>query len=155
MNDIYIHPLADVRSESIGGGTRIWQYSVIFDGAQIGYNCNICAHTLIESKVVIGNNVTIKSGVYIWDGTCIEDDVHIGANATFTNDLYPRSKVYSPVFVGPTLRKGCSIGANATLLPGVIVGEYALVGAGAVVTKSVPPKAVVIGNPAKVIRFLP
>lgn len=152
---VFIHPLADVKAKNIGSNTRIWQYSIILDGAQIGENCNICAHTLIESKVTIGNNVTIKSGVYIWDGTHIEDDVHLGANATFTNDLYPRSKVYSDNFIGPTLKRGCSIGANATLLPGVTIGEEALVGAGAVVTKNVPPKAVVVGNPAKIIRYLP
>ena len=152
---VFIHPLADVKSKNIGDQTRIWQYAVVFEGAQIGENCNICAHTLIESKVSIGNNVTIKSGVYIWDGTCIEDDVHLGANATFTNDLYPRSKAYSDNFVGSILKKGCSIGANATLLPGVTIGEEAFVGAGAVVTKDVPPKAVVVGNPAKIIRFLP
>lgn len=152
---IYIHPLSDVKTKNIGANTRIWQYSVIFEGAKIGANCNICAHTLIESKVTIGDNVTIKSGVYIWDGTHIEDNVHLGANATFTNDLYPRSKVYSGNFVGPTLKKGCSIGAHATLLAGITVGEEALVGAGAVVTKDVPPKAVVVGNPARIIRYLP
>ena len=152
---VFIHPLADVKSQNIGSKTRIWQYAVVFEGAKIGEDCNICAHTLIESKVTIGNNVTIKSGVYIWDGTHIEDDVHLGANVTFTNDLYPRSKAYLANFIGPTLKRGCSIGANATLLPGITVGEEAFVGAGAVVTKDVPAKAVVVGNPAKIIRFLP
>lgn len=149
-----IHELADVKSTSIGNETRIWQYSVIFENAVIGENCNICAHTLIEGDVVLGNNVTVKSGVYIWDGTRIEDDVFIGPNATFTNDPMPRSKVYPDEFKGITICKTASIGANATILPGVIIGEGAMVGAGAVVTKDVPPYAVVVGNPAKIIRYL-
>ncbi|WP_025856922.1 acyltransferase [Pseudomonas sp. CHM02] len=149
-----IHSLADVKSKNIGVDTRIWQFSIVFEGATIGSNCNICAHTLIESDVVIGNNVTIKSGVFLWDGTRIEDDVFIGPNATFTNDPMPRSKIYPKTFTGITIMKGASIGANATLLPGVTIGAYAMVGAGAVVTKNVPIRAVVIGNPAKVIRYI-
>ncbi|SFV10310.1 MULTISPECIES: acyltransferase [Pseudomonas] len=149
-----IHSLADVKSGNIGAGTRIWQFSIVFEGAAIGSNCNICAHTLIESDVVIGNNVTIKSGVFLWDGTRIEDDVFLGPNATFTNDPMPRSKIYPETFTGITIMKGASIGANATLLPGVTVGSYAMVGAGAVVTKNVPARAVVIGNPAKIIRYI-
>ncbi|WP_063911625.1 acyltransferase [Pseudomonas sp. p21] len=149
-----IHQLADVKSDAIGEGTRVWQFVVIMKGAQIGRNCNICAHTLIEGDVVLGDNVTVKSGVYLWDGTRIADDVFIGPNATFTNDAMPRSKVYPEQFNGITLERGASIGANATLLPGVVVGEYAMVGAGAVVTKNVPPYAVVVGNPAKIIRVI-
>lgn len=149
-----IHPLSDVKSNNIGSDTRIWQYCVVFDGAVIGRNCNLCAHTLIEGDVVLGNNVTVKSGVFLWDGTRIEDDVFIGPNATFTNDPIPRSKVYPEKFDGIRVRKGASIGANATLLPGVIVGQYAMVGAGAVVTRDVPDYAVVVGNPARVIRYL-
>ncbi|KAA8561486.1 MULTISPECIES: acyltransferase [Pseudomonas] len=149
-----IHSLADVKSENIGADTRIWQFSIVFEGAVIGSNCNICAHTLIESDVVIGNNVTIKSGVFLWDGTRIEDDAFIGPNATFTNDPMPRSKIYPDAFMGVTIMKGASIGANATLLPGVTVGSYAMVGAGAVVTKNVPDRAVVIGNPATIIRYV-
>ncbi|GLO40040.1 MULTISPECIES: acyltransferase [Pseudomonas] len=149
-----IHQLADVKSDAIGEGTRVWQFVVIMKGAQIGRNCNICAHTLIEGDVVLGDNVTVKSGVYLWDGTRIADDVFIGPNATFTNDAMPRSKVYPEQFNGITLERGASIGANATLLPGVVVGEYAMVGAGAVVTKDVPPYAVVVGNPAKIIRVI-
>lgn len=149
-----IHPLADVKSEKIGAGTRIWQYCIVFEGAEIGGNCNLCAHTLIENDVVIGSNVTVKSGVFLWDGTRIEDDVFIGPNATFTNDLMPRSKVYPDAFKRITVRKGASIGANATLLPGITVGSYAMVGAGAVVTKDVPDRAVVVGNPAKIIRYV-
>ncbi|MCE5986584.1 MULTISPECIES: acyltransferase [unclassified Pseudomonas] len=149
-----IHQLADVKSDAIGEGTRVWQFVVIMKGAQVGRNCNICAHTLIEGDVVLGDNVTVKSGVYLWDGTRIADDVFIGPNATFTNDAMPRSKVYPEQFNGITLERGASIGANATLLPGVVVGEYAMVGAGAVVTKNVPPYAVVVGNPAKIIRVI-
>lgn len=151
---IFIHPLADVKSATIGAGTRIWQYSVILKGASIGENCNICAHTLVEGDVVVGNDVTVKSGVYIWDGTRIEDNVFLGPNATLTNDPSPRSKIYPEKFLTITIKKGASIGANATLLPGIIVGENALIGAGAVVTKDVPANAVVVGNPAKIIRYI-
>lgn len=149
-----VHPLADVRSLNIGKDTRVWQFSVIFENAKIGENCNICAHTLIENDVVIGNNVTIKSGVFLWDGTRVEDDVFIGPNATFTNDLMPRSKIYPDVFNGITLKKGASIGANATILPGITIGCKAMVGAGAVVTKDVPDYAVVVGNPATITRYI-
>lgn len=149
-----IHALADVKSSDIGVDTRVWQYSVIFKEARIGKNCNICAHTLIENDVVVGDNVTIKSGVFIWDGSRIEDDVFIGPNATFTNDVMPRSKQYPEVFKGITVQKGASIGANATILPGINIGQYAMVGAGAVVTKDVPARAVVVGNPAKIIRYI-
>lgn len=149
-----VHPLADVAEASIGRGTRIWQFVVILRGAQIGANCNICAHTLIEGDVIIGDRVTVKSGVFLWDGTRIEDDVFIGPNATFTNDPMPRSKVYIEAFSGVTVRRGASIGANATLLPGITIGEFAMVGAGAVVTKDVAAHSVVVGNPARVIRNL-
>ena len=149
-----IHRLADVQSARIGEGTRIWQFVVVLPGAQIGRDCNICAHGFIENDVVIGDHVTIKSGVYLWDGTRIEDDVFVGPNATFTNDAMPRSKAYPAVFRGVTVRRGASVGANATVLPGVTVGEHAMVGAGAVVTADVPPRAVVVGNPARVVRYV-
>ncbi|MCY1432908.1 dTDP-3-amino-3,6-dideoxy-alpha-D-galactopyranose 3-N-acetyltransferase [compost metagenome] len=149
-----VHPLADVAEASIGSGTRVWQFVVSLRGARIGANCNICAHTLIEGDVIIGDRVTVKSGVFLWDGTRIEDDVFIGPNATFTNDLMPRSKVYPEAFSGIIVRRGASIGANATLLPGITIGEFAMVGAGAVVTKDVEAHTVVIGNPARVIRKL-
>jgi acetyltransferase-like isoleucine patch superfamily enzyme len=149
-----IHPLADVKSSAIGKDTRIWQFAVVFDGAIIGENCNICAHTLVENGVTIGNNVTVKSGVYLWEGTVVADDVFIGPNATFTNDVMPRSKVYPEAFSGISINQGASIGANATLLPGVTIGQGAMVGAGAVVVSDVPDYAVVVGNPAKVIRYL-
>ena len=150
----FIHHLSDVASNQIGKGTRVWQFVVILKGAKIGQNCNICAHTLIEGDVIIGNNVTVKSGVYIWDGTRIEDNVFLGPNATLTNDLMPRSKQYPDSFSGITLKKDSSIGANATLLPGVTIGEGAMVGAGAVVTKDIPDYAIVVGNPAKIIRYI-
>ena len=112
-----IHKLSDVQTTSIGDGTTIWQFVVILKGAVIGNNCNICANTLIENNVVIGNNVTVKSGVYIWDGVKIEDNVFIGPCVAFTNDKYPRSKVYPDEFLHTIIRKGASIGANATILP--------------------------------------
>lgn len=116
--------------------------------------CNICAHTLIESDVTIGDNVTIKSGVYIWDGTRISNNVFIGPNVTFTNDKMPRSKVYPDEFSRITIEEHASIGANATLLPGITIGKYAMVGVGAVVTKDVPDYEVVVGAPAKVVRYI-
>lgn len=149
---IKIHSLADVQSKHIGSGTRIWQFCVVFAEAKIGENCNICANVLIENDVIIGNNVTIKSGVQLWDGVRIEDNVFIGPNATFTNDLMPRSKVYPDQFLQTVIKAGASIGANATILPGVTIGENAMVGAGSVVTKDVPAGVIVIGNPAKVAR---
>jgi UDP-2-acetamido-3-amino-2,3-dideoxy-glucuronate N-acetyltransferase len=148
----FIYPLADVAECTIGPGTRVWQFVVILKGARIGTDCNIYANSLIEGGVVIGDRVTIKSGVQIWDGSSIGDDVFIGPNATFTNDLYPRSKMYPEEFRGVVINAGASIGANATILPGITVGERAMVGAGAVVTRGVPPRSVVTGNPAKVIR---
>ncbi|WP_083251705.1 MULTISPECIES: acyltransferase [Pseudomonas] len=149
-----IHELADVAPCQIGEGTRVWQFVVILEGASIGKNSNICAHTLIEGDVVIGDDVTIKSGVQVWNGTRIESNVFIGPNATFTNDPYPRSKEYPQEFSGITIKHHASIGANATLLPGITIGEYAMIGAGAVVTENVPAKAVVVGNPAKIIRYI-
>jgi len=151
---MFIHPLSDVHSPHIGEGTRVWQYSVVLKGAKIGNECNICAHTLIENDVVVGDRDTIKSGVYIWDGITIEDDVFIGPCVTFTNDKQPRSKIYPEQFPKMLIKHNASIGANATLLPGIIIGRYSMIGAGAVVTKDVPDYAVVVGNPAKVIRYI-
>lgn len=146
----HIHPNAIVESQQIGVNTHVWAFAHILPGARIGADCNICDHVFIENEVVIGDRVTIKSGVQIWDGITLEDDVFIGPNATFTNDHFPRSKVYPEKFLETTIKKGASIGANATLLPGVSVGMYAMVGAGAVVTHSVPPYAIVYGNPAQI-----
>jgi UDP-2-acetamido-3-amino-2,3-dideoxy-glucuronate N-acetyltransferase len=149
-----IHSLADVQSTNVGANTRIWQFSVVLPGARIGSDCNLCAHTFVESDVVIGNNVTVKSGVFLWDGTRIEDNVFIGPNATFTNDPMPRSKVFPETFKGILVKFGASIGANATILPGLTIGRHAMVGAGAVVTRDVPDKAVMVGNPAKITKFV-
>lgn len=143
-----IHNLSDVQSTNIGDGTRIWQFCVVLQHAKIGANCNICSHVLIENDVIIGNNVTIKSGVQIWDGVTIEDNVFIGPNVTFTNDLVPRSKQYPTSFEKTIIKLGASIGANSTIIAGNSIGKYVLVGAGSVVTKSVPDYHVVYGNPA-------
>ena len=147
-----IHPLADVLSRTIGDNTNIWQFCVVLPRAVIGKGCNICAHVLIENDVKIGDNVTIKSGVQVWDGITIEDDVFVGPNVTFCNDKYPKSKNPNWRLQGITVRKGASIGANATILPGVKIGEGAMVGAGSVVTKDVPPFTTVVGNPAKTLN---
>lgn len=149
-----IHHLADVQTKEIGTGTKIWQFCVILPGARIGENCNICANVLIEADVVIGNNVTVKSGVQLWDGVEIEDNVFVGPNVTFTNDLYPRSKHYPASFMKTRVCYGASLGANSTLLPGIEIGRNAIVGAGSVVTKNVPPHCIVAGNPARIINQL-
>lgn len=150
----FIHPLADVGQCEIGENTRIWQFSIVLDGASIGRDCNLNAHTLVEGDVVIGDRVTVKSGVYLWNGTRVADDVFIGPNATFTNDRAPRSKQYPALFAGATVNRNASIGANATVLPGIVIGEYAMVGAGAVVTRDVPAHAVVYGNPAVIKGYV-
>lgn len=145
----FIHPKSDVQSTQIGEGTKIWQFCVVLAGAKVGSNCNINALTLIENDVTIGNNVTIKSGVQVWDGLRIGDNVFVGPNVTFTNDFTPRSKQQPDEFLKTTIERYASIGANATIIGGVTIGEYALVGAGAVVTKDVHAYALVYGNPAK------
>ena len=149
-----IHPLSDVASQNIGKDTKIWQFAVVLEGATIGNDCNICAHTFIENDVCIGDRVTIKCGVYLWDGIVIEDDVFIGPSATFTNDVFPRSKKHNNPLLKTIIKVGASIGANATILPGITIGKNAMVAAGSVVTKSVPDNAVIIGNPAKIMRYL-
>lgn len=143
-----IHPLADVQSVKIGKDTQVWQFAIILEGATIGENCNINCHTFIENDVTLGNNVTIKAGVYVWDGITIEDNVFIGPNVTFTNDKFPRSKQRPEKFQVILLKKGASIGANSTILGGITIGEYAIVAAGSLVTKDVPPYALVKGQPA-------
>jgi UDP-2-acetamido-3-amino-2,3-dideoxy-glucuronate N-acetyltransferase len=145
-----IHETSIVQTTNIGEGTAIWQYAVILEGAKIGSNCNINCHTFIESDVLVGNNVTVKSGVYLWSGITIEDGVFIGPNVTFTNDLMPRSKAYPESFLKTIVKEGASIGANSTIIGGITIGQFALIGAGSVVTKSVPAYALVYGNPAKI-----
>lgn len=146
--DFFIHPLADVQSNSIGRKTTIWQFVVILKAAVIGENCNVNCNCFIENDVQIGNNVTIKSGVQLWDGLVIEDNVFVGPNVTFTNDLIPQSKVYPQSFLKTRLGKGCAIGANATIIGGIEIGEKSFIGAGSVLTKSTPPYTVWYGNPA-------
>lgn len=146
----FIHPLSDVQSPNIGDDTRIWQFAVVLKGAKIGARCNLCASTFVENDVVIGDNVTVKCGVQIWDGMRIEDDVFIGPNATFTNDRHPKSGNASNFVCEPVIiRKGAVVGAGAVVLPGVEIGEGCVVGAGAIVTKSLPPFTQVMGQPSK------
>ena len=146
-----IHHLSDCQA-SVPQNTNIWQFCVIFPKAVIGENCNICANVLIENHVNVGNNVTIKSGVQLWDGIIIEDNVFIGPNATFTNDLYPRSKNPDWQIKETVIKKGASIGANATILCGITIGENTMIGAGSVVTKDIPSDEIWIGNPAHFVR---
>lgn len=155
MNDsVFIHPMSDVQTSKIGDDTKIWQFSVVLKEAVIGVNCNINANVFIENKVIIGNNCTIKSGVQIWDGITLGDNVFVGPNVTFTNDLIPRSKKYPEKYLETHLEYGCSVGANATILPNIIIGKFAMVGAGSTVTKSVPANALVVGCPAKVVGWV-
>lgn len=144
-----IHKLSDVQSKDIGDNTNIWQFCVVLEGAKIGNNCNINAQCLIENDVVIGDNVTIKSGVQIWDGITLEDNVFVGPNVTFTNDIRPRSKQYPQDFLKTMVKNGASIGANSTILGGITIEEYAMVGAGSLVTKNIGVQEIWYGNPAK------
>ncbi len=146
---MYIHPSSDVQSKQVGQGARVWQYVVILPGATIGRDCNICSHCFIENNVIVGDRVTVKCGVQLWDGVTLEDDVFVGPNVTFCNDLQPRSRNHAVPLLTTVVKKGASIGANATILPGLTIGEGAMVGAGAVVTKDVPPGVTVKGNPAR------
>jgi UDP-2-acetamido-3-amino-2,3-dideoxy-glucuronate N-acetyltransferase len=154
MSDFYKHPNAIVESPKIGKGTRIWAFAHVLPGAVIGEDCNLCDQTFIENDVIIGDRVTIKCGVQLWDGITLEADVFVGPNATFTNDPFPRSNHYPASFSRTLVRKGASIGANATILPGLTIGQYAMVGAGTVVTKDVPPFAIVVGNPARITGYV-
>jgi UDP-2-acetamido-3-amino-2,3-dideoxy-glucuronate N-acetyltransferase len=149
-----IHPLAEVQSQNIGQGTFIWQFSIVLRNAIIGSNCNINAHCFIENDVLIGNNVTIKCGNYIWDGFRIADSVQIGPNVTLTNDKYPRAKNSNFVPAKTVIGHGASIGGGAILVPGIEIGEFAMIGAGALVTKNVPPHALIVGSPAKIIAYV-
>lgn len=152
--DVQIHPSADVQSKTIGARTRIWQYVVVLPRATIGADCNICSHCLIENDVTLGDRVTVKSGVQLLNGLRVGDDVFIGPNVTFTNDKFPRSRQYPDTFSLTEIDAGASIGANATILPGIRIGRQAMVGAGAVVTRSVPPNAIVVGNPARIEGYV-
>jgi len=154
MSLCYIHPKAICESDNIGANTRIWAFAHVLPKAIIGSDCNICDGVFIENDVLVGNRVTVKCGVQLWDGLVVEDDVFIGPNATFTNDRFPRSKVFPDEFLNTIVRKGASIGANATILPGLEIGAGAMIGAGSVVTRSVPANAIAVGNPARIIGYV-
>ena len=154
MTDYFLHDKALCESGKIGKGTRVWAFAHILPNAVIGSECNICDGVFIENDVVVGDRVTIKCGVQLWDGLRIEDDVFIGPNVTFTNDSFPRSKVLRKQIAMTVVRRGASIGANATILPGLEIGAGAMVGAGAVITHSVPPNAIVVGNPASITGYI-
>jgi acetyltransferase-like isoleucine patch superfamily enzyme len=153
-NSTFIHSLADVQTADIGEGTKVWQFNVILAGARIGKNCNIAAHCFIEGGVVVGDNVTLKCGVYLWEGITLESDVFVGPGALFTNDMYPRSKVYPASFLRTTVCRGASIGAGAILTPGITIGHHAMIAAGAIVKNDVAPFSLVKGAPARHVRFL-
>lgn len=150
----YCHPNALCESDQIGNGTKIWAFVHVLPGAVIGEDCNLCDGVFIEGDVVVGNRVTVKSGVQLWNGTRLGDDVFVGPNVTFTNDRFPRSGQQPESFPETVVEPGASIGANATLLPGVRIGGGAMVGAGAVITRSVPPNAIVVGNPARIVGYV-
>ncbi len=153
--EVFVHPNGICESNSVGAGTRIWAFAHVLPGAKIGSGCNICDNVFIENDVVVGDNVTVKCGVQLWDGLRVGNQVFIGPNATFTNDRFPRSKDYPDEFLQTVLENGVSIGANATILPGLRIGAGAMVGAGAVVTRDVPPNAIVVGNPAIIVSYQP
>jgi UDP-2-acetamido-3-amino-2,3-dideoxy-glucuronate N-acetyltransferase len=153
MSSVFVHPQGLCESSTVGDGTRIWAFAHVLRGARIGRDCNICDGVFVENDVVVGDRVTVKCGVQLWDGLRIEDDVFIGPNATFTNDPFPRSQRRPAVFERTLVGRGASIGANATILPGVTIGPGAMVGAGAVVTRSVPAFAIVAGNPASIVGY--
>jgi len=146
-----VHPLALCESSSVGEGTRIWAFCHVLDGAVIGRDCNLGESVFVEGDVVVGDRVTVKNGVQLWDGVRLSDDVFVGPNATFTNDRMPRSRVYDHEPLPTVVEAGASIGANATILPGLVLGARCMVGAGSVVTRDVPAGALVVGNPARVI----
>jgi len=154
IKDVFVHPNAIVESDKIGAKTRVWAFAHILKNAEIGEDCNICDYVFIESGVKIGNRVTIKNGISVWEGLTIEDDVFLGPNCVFTNDMFPRSKLVRPEYERTLLKEGSSIGANATILCGIKLGRYSMVGAGAVVTKDIPDFACVIGNPAKLLYWI-
>ena len=154
MKDFFCHEHALCESAKIGARTRIWAFAHVLPKATVGADCNICDHVFIENDVVIGDRVTVKCGVQLWDGIVVEDDVFIGPNATFSNDRYPRSRQHLEKYPVTRIEKGASIGANATILPGLHIGANAMIGAGAVVTRSVPPNAIVMGNPGRITGYV-
>jgi UDP-2-acetamido-3-amino-2,3-dideoxy-glucuronate N-acetyltransferase len=153
MNDVFVHTGAICETKDVGAGTRIWAFAHILPGARIGRDCNICDGVFIENDVIMGDRVTIKCGVQLWDGIVLEDDVFVGPNATFSNDYFPRSRMRPEAYPRTTVRRGASIGANATILPGIEIGSGAMIGAGAVVTRTVPRNAIVVGNPGRITGY--
>jgi acetyltransferase-like isoleucine patch superfamily enzyme/dTDP-4-dehydrorhamnose 3,5-epimerase-like enzyme len=151
---VVLHPQALCETTAIGPNTRVWAFAHILPGAVIGSDCNICDHVFIENDVVVGDRVTIKCGVQLWDGLRIADDVFIGPNATFSNDKYPRSRHHQRRLLQTHVERGASIGGGASILPGLRIGAEAMVGAGSVVTHDVPRRAVVSGNPARIVGYL-
>jgi UDP-2-acetamido-3-amino-2,3-dideoxy-glucuronate N-acetyltransferase len=154
MASWFLHPSGICETAEVGARTRIWAFAHVLPGAVIGEDCNVCDQVFIEGDVVIGNRVTVKSGVQLWNGVRLEDDVFVGPNASFTNDRLPRSRQWPAAFPVTRVCAGASIGANATLLPGIVVGRNAMVGAGAVVTRDVPANAIVVGNPARISGYV-
>jgi UDP-2-acetamido-3-amino-2,3-dideoxy-glucuronate N-acetyltransferase len=150
----YVHPQALCEATTVGENTRVWAFAHVLPGAIIGKDCNICDHVFIENDVVIGDRVTIKCGVQLWDGLRVADDVFIGPNVTFSNDKYPKSKQYQAKVQETHIGRGASIGGGAAILPGLRIGARAMVGAGAVVTHDVPARAVVSGNPARIVGYV-
>src|SRR5262245_18032729 len=150
----FVHPQALCESQTIGKDTRIWAFAHVLAGAVIGDDWNICDHVFIENDVVIGDRVTVKCGVQLWDGLRVGDDVFIGPNATFSNDKYPRSKHYQKRVEQTHLGRGASIGGGAAILPGIRIGAQAMIGAGSVVTRDVPARAIVSGNPARIVGYV-
>ena len=152
-NRFFAHPLSLVETQDIGCGTRIWAFAHVMKGVHLGANCNVGEHSYIESGVTIGDDVVIKNGVALWEGVTVENRAFLGPNCVFTNDLFPRSKVVNER-VQTCVREGASIGANATILCGIEIGRYSLVGAGSVVTRSVSDFALVTGNPARLRGYV-
>jgi UDP-2-acetamido-3-amino-2,3-dideoxy-glucuronate N-acetyltransferase len=152
--DYFVHPLADVKTDLIGQKTNIWQFCVVLPNAKIGSDVNLCSHCFVENDVIIGDRVTIKSGVQLWDGLRVGDDVFIGPNVSFTNDKFPRSKIRLEKLLSTIIDSGASIGAGSVILPGITIGKNVMIGAGSVVTSSIPENAIVVGNPSKIIGYV-
>ncbi len=150
----FVHPNALCETQELGEGTRIWAFAHVLPGARIGSDCNICDGVFVENDVVVGNRVTVKCGVQLWDGMRVDDDAFIGPNVTFANDKFPRSKIYQERVPQTSVGKGASIGANSTIMPGLRIGRYSMVGAGSVVTGDVPPFSMVMGNPARIAGYV-
>src|SRR5262249_49270148 len=152
--DVFVHERGLCESEDVGPGTRVWAFAHVLEGARVGADCNICDGVFVEGGAIVGDRVTVKSGVQLWDGVELEDDVFVGPNATFTNDPFPRSRQWLEEYPSTVVRRGASIGANATILPGVEIGPGAMAGAGAVAARAVPANAIVVGNPARIRGYV-